>query len=105
MSVSAKQVIADRETRNIARDAYEGRLAQIKADMEARGIAGRIADEVGEKAKAAFDEAVDIAESHPGVVGGTILALVLWFVRSPMLAWAEDWFGPSERIDDDGDGE
>lgn len=105
MTVAARKVLEEKAVRNAARDAYESRLAQVKADLAARGVAGRIADEMVEKAKSTFDESVTIAQDNPAVVGGTILALVLWLVKSPLIAWTEELFGSSERIDDDGDGD
>lgn len=105
MNATARKVLQEKAVRNAARDAYETKLAQVKADLAARGIAGRIADDVAEKAKSTFDESVTIAQDNPAVVGGTILALVLWLVKSPLIAWTEDLFGSSERNDDDGDGD
>jgi hypothetical protein len=105
MNATARKVLQEKAVRNAARDACETRLAQVKADLAARGVAGRIADDLTEKAKSTFDESVTIAQDNPAVVGGTIFALVLWLVKSPLIAWTEDLFGPSERIDDDGDGD
>lgn len=105
MNAAARKVLDDKAVRNVARDVYEARLAQVKADLAARGVGGRIADEVVEKAKMTFDESVAVAQDNPGVVGGTIFALLLWLVKSPLIAWTEDLFGSSERIEDDGDGD
>jgi len=105
VNIAAQKVLQEKAVRNAARDASETRLAQVKADLAARGIAGRIADDVVEKAKDTFDESVAVAQENPGVVGGTIVALMLWLVKSPLIAWTEDLFGSSERIDEDGDGD
>lgn len=82
MSLAAELVLQKKATRNAARDAYESRLAQVKADLAARGVAGRVADDVIEKAKVTFDESVAVAQDNPEVVGGTIAALVLWLLKS-----------------------
>lgn len=88
MGKLADQVLADRAARDAARAAFDAHYAAIKADMEERGIAGRIADETVEQAKGMFDEAVAVAESHPGVIGGTIAALLLWIFRTTIISWA-----------------
>ncbi|WP_067732755.1 hypothetical protein [Novosphingobium naphthalenivorans] len=88
MSKLADQVLADRAARDAARAAFDSHYGALKADMEERGIAGRIADETMDQAKGMFDEAVAVAESHPGVIGGTITALLLWIFRTTIITWA-----------------
>lgn len=105
MAKLARQLEADRAMRDAARAAFDARYGAIKADMEERGIAGRIADETMEQARSMFDEAVDLAESHPGVIGGTIAALVLWFLRNPIMAWVEKLLGPDAKWKKEQDGD
>lgn len=95
MSPLAAQVLADRAARDAARAAFNAHYEALKNDLEERGIAGRIADEAMEQAKQAFDEAVAVAEAHPGAVGGTIAALVIWLLRTPIIAWVEHLFTPA----------
>jgi len=97
------QVQADRAVRDAARGAFETRLTQIRSDLEARGIGGRIADRLGQEARDAFDEAMDVAEQNKGVVAGTIAALALWFLRNPIIAWLEGLLGHDAETDDQGD--
>lgn len=97
MTVSAVQVLADREARDFARARFDEHYAALKADMEARGLAGRLADEAMEQARLMFDEAVAVAEEHPGAIGGTFAALVLWLLRNPIIAWVEDIFGSASK--------
>lgn len=101
----ALQLEADRATRDAAKAAFDARYGAIKADMEQRGIAGRIIDDTMRQARDAFDEAVNVVESHPGVVGGTIAALVLWFLRNPIMAWVEQLLGPDARWKKEPDGD
>jgi len=75
-----------RAERNTARAAFEARKEALKADLEERGIAGRIVDEVSEQARELTAEAIDVVEHHPGVVGGTIAALAVWLFRNPLQA-------------------
>ncbi|HUD27385.1 MAG TPA: hypothetical protein VMQ93_00840 [Novosphingobium sp.] len=90
MNRLAAQVMADRVARDAARARFDGHYQAFKADMDERGIGGRIADEAIEQAKLVFDEAVAVVEEHPGAVGGTLAALVLWLVRNPLIAWIRD---------------
>lgn len=102
MSPLARQVLANRAARDAARAAFDNHYNALKADVERRGLTGRIADEAVEQARDIFDEAVAVAESHPGAVGGTIAALLLWFLREPILSWIEraagmTWIKESDR--------
>jgi len=88
------QVLADKALRDATRKALDTQVAQVKMDLQARGIAGRVADEIVDRSKLVFDEAVEVAEEHPGVIGGTIAALVLWVLRNPILGWLDELLGP-----------
>jgi DNA-binding ferritin-like protein (Dps family) len=88
------QVLTNRASRDAARATFDKHYGAIKADIEERGIAGRVLDETVEQAKDMFDEAVAVAETHPGVIGGTIAALALWFLRNPIIAWIEKALEP-----------
>lgn len=93
MKALAETVARSRAERDVARRVFDTRYNAMKADMEERGIAGRIADETMEQAKDMFDEAVAVVQEHPGAVGGTLAALVLWFLRNPLIGWLEESFG------------
>lgn len=105
MAKLARQLEVDRAARDAARAAFDTRYGAIKADMEERGIAGRIIDDTMRQARGAFDEAVDVAENHPGVMGGTIAALMLWFLRNPIIAWIGELLGPGAESKKEPDGD
>jgi len=88
------KVLADKALRDTSKRSFDMKLAQVKLDLEARGIAGRVADEVVGRARDVYDEAAHVAEEHPGVLGGTIAALMLWILRNPIIAWLEEILGP-----------
>ena len=88
----ARQVAAHRRARDAARSLFDQRLALVRADVEARGVGGRIADKVSGDARDMLDEAIEIADQNRGVVAGTLLALVLWFLRNPLMARIEGLF-------------
>ena len=106
MTGPAWQLAEARTRRNAARAAFDTRLAQVRDDLEARGIGGRIADKLGEDARAGLDEALDVARESKLVIGGTIAALALWFLRNPIIAWIEqqlgrEWITPDEGTHDE----
>lgn len=85
-------------TRNAAHVALQLQLAQVREDLAARGIGGRIADRAGE----AMADAAEVANENKGIIAGTLAALVLWFLRGPIISLiARLW----ERGDDDSDDE
>jgi hypothetical protein len=84
-----KRLESDRATRDAARGAFDLRLAQVRQDVDARGIGGRIADKITEDAFDVIDEAVEIADSNRGVIAGTIAAVAIWIFRHPIIAWIE----------------
>lgn len=105
MAKLALQLEADRAARDAARAAFDSRYGAIKADMEERGLTGRIVDETMEQARTLIDETVDAAENHPGVVGGTIAALVLWFLRNQIMTWIEHLLGRDAKWKKELDGD
>lgn len=93
MNLEAR-VLSEKAMRDGAKHALDLRVATVKQDLEVRGIGGRVADEVVGRAKVVFDEAAEIAEAHPGVIGGTIAALMLWILRNPIIGWLDELLGP-----------
>ena len=85
MSDPVARLAQDRATREAALAVFNADLTQVKNDLEARGIGGRIADQAGHEVRAGFNEAVAIAEDSKGIVAATIAALVLWFLRNPLI--------------------
>ncbi|MET1756239.1 hypothetical protein ABVV53_12345 [Novosphingobium sp. RD2P27] len=96
-ATAERKFLADQAVRDETKLAFDTRLKQVKLDLEARGVAGRVADEAVEKARVVFDEAADVAHEHPGVIGGTIAALMLWILRNPIVGWLDELLGPRNR--------
>ncbi|MCB2078864.1 MAG: hypothetical protein KDE55_14350 [Novosphingobium sp.] len=102
MARHAEQLVQDRAVRNSARRLFDERLALVREDMEARGVGGRIADKLGDEARDAFEEAVEIANDNRAIVAGTIGALALWILRNPIIGWIDGLLGGNagdEQID------
>lgn len=93
----ARELENSRATRDRAREAFDTRLAQVREDLDERGVGGRIANRIGEDARIVFEEAIDVADTHRGAVAGTILALAVWTFRNPLLRFAEDLLKRAQR--------
>lgn len=79
-----------RSARNAARARFDAGLTQVRADLEARGIGGRIADKAGDEIKQALGDAANVARESKGIIAGATAALTLWFLRGPLLKLAQD---------------
>ena len=86
MSRAEQDFQRDRDLRNAARGLFDARLAQVKADLAARSPTDRIADKAKGDAMAVAREAAAVARDSKGIIAGTIAALVLWFLRRPIIA-------------------
>lgn len=88
--------------RNAAHDAFQLQLAQVREDLSARGIGGRIADRAGE----ALADAAEVANENKGIIAGTLAALAVWFLRGPIISLlARLWEGSEDDDDEDEDDE
>jgi hypothetical protein len=97
----AQRVESARAVRDAARGAFDLRLARVREDLDARGVGGRIADQIGQDAREAFDEAIEVADQNRGVVAGTIAALAIWLFRHPIIAAIEGLMGLSNGANDE----
>lgn len=104
MTDPIEQFRADRDNRHAARGVFDAGVAQVKDDLAARGIGGRIADKAQDEALSALDEAVAVAKDSKGIIAGTIAALALWTFRAPLLSAAQGLWGrlaPASVQEDD----
>jgi hypothetical protein len=79
------QLREDRALRDAAHALFKSDLALIRADLDQRGVGGRIADRVGDATMDMVDEAVDFAGENRSTLAATLAALVLWFARGPIM--------------------
>ncbi|MBW8784825.1 MAG: hypothetical protein JF593_09330 [Novosphingobium sp.] len=101
MSAVERRFLDDKTMRDAARAVFDARLVQVKTDLAARGVGGRVADQLGEEAKVGFDYAVEVAKTNRSIIAGTIAALVLWLIRHPLVAAANELLGTDIDIDGD----
>lgn len=102
MSESESRLLSDRANRDAARSLVEGDFEQVKADLAARGVAGRIKDSVVEAADRQVHHAIEVAEDNKPIVAGTIAALLVWSMRNPIKRLFARVFGSDSE--DHGDG-
>ena len=76
------QLASNRAARSAARGAFDAKLAQVQADLAARGIGGRMADTASTEIKDALGEAAAIARESKGIIAATGAALALWLLRA-----------------------
>lgn len=97
------QLREDRALRNAARALLEADVAHLRASLSGKSIGSRIVDRIGEGAEDVFDQAVELAEDHKGVLATLIAAIVLWFARHPIMSLftgEDDESAERERDDD-----
>jgi len=109
MSREAEQRLGeDRAVRRAARGLFDRRLAQVKADLAARGVGGRIKAKAQDQAFKALDQGLAVASESKGIIAGTVAALGLWFARKPLLSSLRRLFAKApvqDRADSEGGAE
>jgi hypothetical protein len=76
----------DRLLRDAALGLVKADAAQVRADLANRGVGARIVDKIGEGAVDVFEEAVEVADDHKGVLVTLVAAVLLWFARHPIMS-------------------
>jgi hypothetical protein len=100
MSDLEHRLAEDRVVRDAALDLFKADIALIRADLNERGVGARISDRIGESTLEMVDEAADYAEANRGKVAAGIAAVILWFMRGPIIDALARLFD-----DEDGDNE
>ena len=84
MNEAEQRLIADRQHRQAARQLVDTGVEQVKADLSARGIGGRIKDSVIHEADEAVASGIAVAQENKAVVAGTFSVLLVWWLRGPL---------------------
>lgn len=93
MSSAERRLAKAREARNAARTAFDNSLAQLRGDTKTQTIAERVTARLGDDARSALHQALDIAGESKGIIAGTVAVLALWFLRHPFIRWVEQKLG------------
>ncbi len=99
MSKAEDQLAQNRGQRGSARGLFDARLAQVRADLAARGVGGRIKAKAKNEVFKALDTGLDVAKESKGVIAASIGALLVWAFRAPLLKAAKELFGPADVQD------
>ena len=86
MNETEGKLAEDRVSRAAARGLFDRRLLQVKADLSARGVGGRIKDKAVRQGEEALAQGLEIARENRGIVAATGAALALWLFRKPVAA-------------------
>ena len=103
MTGAERRLIEDRQNRNAARQLVDTGIAQVKTDLAARGIGGRIKDSVVEEADEALATGISIARENKPIVAGTIGLLLVWLLRNPLGRVLSRIFGSKSDVVQDSD--
>ncbi len=99
MTRRREQMIDDMHLRNSARALVEADVEHLKSELRSKGLGARALDRIVEGASDVYDEAVDVADDHKGVLTALVAAVFIWFARHPILSL----FGHDEDQGDDED--
>ncbi len=88
MSDPAERFAANRELRDQALGVLTERYGRLKSGLADKGVGERLADHAKVKAGAAAKEALEIASDSRGVIAATLLALLAWYFRKPLITLA-----------------
>lgn len=100
MSKSEDRLIQDRSLRRSARALFDTRLAQVKVDLAARSIGGRVKAKAKGEAFKALDTGLDVAKESKGIIAATAGILLVWVLRASLLKLGKDLFAPAPVQDD-----
>lgn len=101
MTEAERRLIEDRHNRKAAKQLVETGVAQVKADLSARGIGGRIKDSVVKEADDAVATGITVVRENKAVVAGTFSLLLVWWLRGPLGSLLSRVFGSkSETVQD-----
>lgn len=106
MTGAERRLNEDRAQRSAARRLFKGGLAQVKSDLSARGIGGRIKDSAVQQADEVLHTAISVARGNKSIVAGTIALLLVWLLRNPLGKLLGRLFGhtpATERVNDQED--
>jgi hypothetical protein len=93
MTARLDRMREDRHIRDAARALVEADIANLRADLSAKGLGERAMDRFTEGASEVYEEAVEVAADHKGALAAIVAALVLWFARHPIL---DAFFGETD---------
>jgi len=98
MSNAEQRLIEDRANRNAARQLVERGTGQVKSDLAARGVGGRIKDKVTGEVEDTLATGLKVARENKPIIAGTIGLLLVWFLRGPLGRLITRLFGDQSEV-------
>ena len=95
--MSKRRLVEDRAMRNAALEIFKTDLTQIKADLQTKGVGGRVADRLGEGARDMAEDAASAAEANSGKIAALAAGVALWAFRNPLLNFVEKYLDGSSN--------
>lgn len=86
MSDSSARMREDRALRDASLALFMADIAHLRASLAGKSIQERIVKRVSEGAVDVFEEAVEVADNHRGLLATLIAAVLIWFARNPILS-------------------
>ncbi len=105
MSKAEEQLTQDRKMRGSARGLFDTRLAQVKTDLAARSIGGRVKAKAQAEAFKVIDSGIDVAKESKGIIAVTAGAILAWIFRAPLLKAVNDLIAPAPVQNEQGNSE
>lgn len=85
MSEIERRLAEDRRVRGAARANFDAGLSQVKADLGARSVPGRVADKARNEATQAMATGLEVASESKGIIAAVLAGIGLWLFRAPLL--------------------
>ena len=95
MSKAEERLAEHRGLRGLARGLFDSRLAQVRADLTARSIGGRVKAKAQSEVFKTLDTGLDVAKDSKGIIAATAGALLVWAFRAPLFNLAKELFAPA----------
>lgn len=87
--------------RRAARSVFDTQRDLVKADLGAASVGKRIVTRIAEDGRTIADEAIYHADSHKVAVSAGVLALTCWFLRKPIMEFAQSILSGGEETTGD----
>lgn len=88
-NADARPLLEARTLRRSARKLLDDDVRLLRTGLAERPIGRRIRDRAADELVDAVDQVRDIAAENKAVVGGTLIALIGWFLRRPLVRGIE----------------
>ena len=90
MSDLARRLREDRAIRDASLALVKADVSHLRNNLSGKSIGERFVDRVSEGAIDVFEEAVEVADTHKGVLATLVAAVFIWFARNPILSLFSD---------------